>query len=67
MADILIQDRQVARERAKRRLVAARIRSNYKYKDPSKIPAKASEETEQKVKEHAITLASRQSPFASAK
>lgn len=33
----------VARERMKRKLVAARLRTNYKYKDPSRIPVSASE------------------------
>lgn len=60
---VFIQDRQVARERAKRRLVAQTIRSQYKYRDPSKIPAKASPLTEAKVIAHQAT---RPAPFAAA-
>jgi hypothetical protein len=51
-------DKLVARERTKRRMTAARLRSNYKYKDPAKIPVRASERTEKMV---------RPAPFAQAR
>ncbi len=53
--------RQVARERMKRRLVAARVRSNYQYRDPSKIPVKPSELDKSFT---AMRQASRPEPFA---